>query len=571
MTKWRKPLKTLVFYALLWYNFVMENKKFTEQELNNFPKEIIIKMYLQLTESMDRMSMQIENLTEQVAILTQHRFGRKTEKASEIPSAQITMEELFSEDMSNIFNEAELTADENASEPDYETIVYKRRKRTGKRAEDISLLEVVVDETITIPDEELEKRFPEGYKRLPDEVYNEVEFIPARFLVHEKHIAVYAGNNNSGIVKAKRPERLLKNSLLSTSIAAGVIDAKYVNHIPLNRLSEDFRRKDFNVSKQNLANWMIEITERYLIQVYRYMKKELLKSKLIHCDETPFKLVNNGRGPSSKDYMWLFHTCPRYGSPDIYLYHYDDGKRNTDVLLKFLEDYAGILLTDGYTVYHSAENKSQGKLTVAGCWTHARRRYADFVKGVGTEGFKGTIADEAIKRIQAIYHTENMIKGKDKKYVPTDEEILRNRQVNVKPLVDSYFEWIKSIAGKPNIDKGNSIYSAINYSINQEKFLREFLENPLIPLDNNDAERSIKSFCVSKHSWHVITSKRGAGSSAILYSIAETAKANNLKTFEYFKYLLDQILIHVEDSPETYIEDLMPWSDALPDSLRKKQ
>ena len=214
----------------------MKSKTFTEEELNSVSKEMVIKMYLQLAESFEKMTIQLENLTEQVAILTQQRFGRKTEKASAMTSDQITMADILPDDMKDVLNEAEATADDSAKEPEMETILYRRRKRVGKRSEDISQLEVVVDETITLPEDELNALFPDGYRRLPDEVYHEVEYVPARLLVHEKHIAVYAGKNDTGIVKANRPERLLKNSLLTSSLAAGVIEAKYVNHIPLNRL-----------------------------------------------------------------------------------------------------------------------------------------------------------------------------------------------------------------------------------------------------------------------------------------------------------------------------------------------
>lgn len=547
----------------------MKSKTFTEEELNSVSKEMVIKMYLQLAESFEKMTIQLENLTEQVAILTQQRFGRKTEKASAMTSDQITMADILPDDMKYVLNEAEATADDSAKEPEMETILYRRRKRVGKRSEDISQLEVVVDETITLPEDELNALFPDGYRRLPDEVYHEVEYVPARLLVHEKHIAVYAGKNDTGIVKANRPERLLKNSLLTSSLAAGVIEAKYVNHIPLNRLSEDFRRKDFEISRQVLASWMIQLTERYLRVVYEHMKKVLLTSKLIHCDETPFTVVKNGRGPNSKDYMWVYHTCEKYDCPPIYLYAYDDGKRDTETLKKFLGDYSGIVMTDGYQVYHTAAKERPDHLTVAGCWVHAKRKYAEYVKGVGTEGFRGSIAEEGVKRIQAIYHIENMVKGKDKTYKPTEEEILRNRQILVKPLVDSYFEWVKSVAANPLVDKGSKVMSAITYSINQEQFLREFLDNPIIPLDNNEAEASVRSFCVGKHSWHIIATKKGAGSSAILYSIAETAKANNLKTFDYFQYLLEQLLLHLDDSPAEYLDNLMPWSKKLPDCCRK--
>ena len=137
---------------------------------------------------------------------------------------------------------------------------------------------------------------------------------------------------------------------------------------------------------------------------YEHMKKELLTSNLIHCDETTFTVVKKGRGPNSKDYMWVYHTCEKYDCPPIYLYAYDDGKRDTETLKKFLGDYSGIVMTDGYQVYHTAAKERPDHLTVAGCWVHAKRKYAEYVKGVGTEGFRGSIAEEGVKRIQAIYH-----------------------------------------------------------------------------------------------------------------------------------------------------------------------
>ena len=115
---------------------------------------------------------------------------------------------------------------------------------------------------------------------------------------------------------------------------------------------------------------------------------------------------------------------------------------------------------------------------------------------------------------------------------------------------------------------------ALTYSVNQEKYLRVFLESAIIPLDNNDAERSIKKFCVGKHSWHIIDSKKGAKASAILYSIAETAKANGLNPFEYFKFLMEQLKEYPRnDVPEEDLKKLMPWSETLPDCCKqlKKQ
>lgn len=119
-------------------------------------------------------------------------------------------------------------------------------------------------------------------------------------------------------------------------------------------------------------------------------------------------------------------------------------------------------------------------------------------------------------------------------------------------------------------NSSSKLREAINYSINQELYLRMFLEDPKLPLDNNNAERSIRSFCVGKHSWHIIDSVKGSKASALLYSIAETAKANQLKPYEYFCYLLTRLKEYPRNNvPEDVLEQLMPWSPTLPESCRK--
>lgn len=533
------------------------------------PHEMMVQMYLTqqetvkvLTAQLEAMQKQnqklqssIDELNLQIRILTQQRFGRKTEK---LDKNQIS---LFDSEDADVFNETELLTEEGIlGESELETVTYTRKKPTGKRDLDLSLLEVVVEPTITLSDEELKERFPKGYKCLPDEVYRMVEHVPEKLVVHEYHIAVYAGKDDDGVIKGKRPEKLLKNSYLTPSLAAAVFDMKFVNHLPYNRICEDFKRKDAVISRQVMAGWMIRVTDRYLRPLYRALHQKILDSKLIHCDETPFTLIDNGRGPGTKDYMWVYHTCEKYDSKPVFVYEYQPG-RSKDMPAKFLEGYKGYLVTDGYQVYHSLENERPDELKVAGCWTHLRRKFVEIVKA-GKVSASGSTAEEAVSRIATIYHVDNMMKDKE------CDERLKHRQQSVQPLVDEFFTWIKEISEEP-LDKGGKLSAAINYALNQEKYLRAFLESGMIPLDNNDAERSIKNFCVGKHSWHVIDSKAGAETSGMLYSIAETAKANGLKPYEYFKYVLEFMLEHQDDAPTSYINEIVPWSDKIPDSCRK--
>ena len=543
----------------------MKTDVMTREYLEKLPTEALVTICLQNAEMLRLLSTQIaalqkqneeylkkiDTLQENMSVLIQQRFGRKTEKIPVSPD-QLALE------MGAPLNEAEELTENGVEEEPEEVVTVKKAKPKGKRAQDLSKLEKAEPEYHEISEEELRNRFPEGYTRLADDVYYEVEYIRARCVLHEHHVAVYAGNRKEGIIRAEKPERLLKGSIATPSLAAGVINSKYVNAIPLNRISQELARYDLNLSRQVLAGWMIRLPEQYLHWIVKEMWKELKKSHLIHCDETPFKVTED---TGNHSYMWVYHAGGIPGSKPVFIYEYDPG-RSARVLETALGDYNGVVMTDGYQVYHTYEKKRGGEIRVAGCWAHARRKFADLVKSLDEKDAKAVIAADAMKKIQVIYHVDNMMKD------ASAEERLKHRQSSVKPLVDAYFAWVDDPNLTLGMDKGSKLYLAIQYSRNQEQFLRTFLTDGNIPLDNDDAERSIRSFCVGKHNWHISDTKAGARASGILYSIAETAKANGLKPFEYFNYVLEQFLLHAHDDVSSYISDLVPWAENIPDYCR---
>lgn len=137
----------------------------------------------------------------------------------------------------------------------------------------------------------------------------------------------------------------------------------------------------------------------------------------------------------------------------------------------------------------------------------------------------------------------------------------------IRPLIDALFVYLKQ--KKEQIVVKGKLEAAFTYLLNQGKYLRVFLEDGDVPMDNNASERAIRGFCIGKKNWQVIDTINGAKTSAVIYSIAETAKSNNLKPYEYFKYLLTVILEHMEDTDRSFLEELLPWSPALPESIRK--
>lgn len=555
----------------------MENKKISIDELNKLSRETISMLYLQTFEMLQNLQAQnasliaqVEDLKQQMAVLINQRFGRYSEKLSQLPG-QLS----FSLDNPAVFNEIEAVTDNGfAKEPSAEEVVpehIRRRRPKGKRAVDLSGIEVEVVNHY-LPEDILNSEMPGGWHRMEDETYTELERIPPSYKVVEHHVGVYASNGNgSKIMRGRAPGRLLNHSILTPSLAASIFTAKYINAVPLNRISEGYGYDGLNISRQVMAGWMIRLSDYYLDSVHRMMKDELKKAPLIHCDESPFTMSGEKdvNDPQSRDYMWVYHSPGIQDSKKIYLYEYDNGSRSAAVIDRYLEGYKGILVSDGYASCHTLDRKHDD-LKVAGCWVHCKRKYAEIVKTAKKGAALSPaqqIAREAAERIAVIFHTDNLSRGK------SSQEIIDNRQQSVKPLVDASFAWVKDILDN-KIISSTDLKKALTYSVNQEKYLRVFLESAIIPLDNNDAERSIKRFCVGKHSWHIIDSRKGAKASAILYSIAETAKANGLNPFEYFKFLMEQLKEYPRnDVPEEELKKLMPWSETLPDCCKqlKKQ
>ena len=557
----------------------MSFKTFSEEELNTFSKDMIITLYLQLTSSFQLISEQnkqileqseqtkqeIASLREQLAILTNYRFGRKTEKSSDILEGQMVLE-LDGQPL--ILNEIELEFD-NSDEPEKtdedllkeaKERAEKRKRKKGVREEDLKNAKIeVVD--YTIPEEKLMEMFPEGYKELGIKTSYRVEYEPAKIAVYEEHIHKYKSAKENRFIYADHPRHLFNHSYLSPSLASKIWSDKFINAIPINRISRDIGWLDVIMRPPTMSRWMIKLTDKYLMPVFDAMKDEILKARLIHADETPFICEEDhkkeGRTKNSKSYMWVYHTADQYGSPPIFIYVYRDNRRKENVEI-FLKKYEGILMADGYEPYHTVARLSNGAIVVAGCWVHLKRKFMDVIK-TDIKNAKGTVAYEGNEKIVKIYHIDNKMKG------ASEEERLAYRKEKIQPLVDDFFEWVKKYTGKVASD---ATQRALTYAINQEKYLREFLNSGIIPLDNSDAERSIRSFCVGKHSWHITASASGAEASGILYSIAETVKANGLKPYEYFKYLLEQLLEHEGEKPKDYIQPLLPWSESLPEQVR---
>lgn len=539
--------------------------KYTKEQLNKFDKDLLIELFLGMQGQMEELSRQTQALNdrmqlmmEQMVLFQKNRFGRSSEKMAD--SEQIRFMEVDGTIV--FFNEAEAVCDLDAPEPDdLELKAPKKKKQPGKKAADIAGLTVKrIDHYLK--EEELTAEFGEnGWKQLPDAISRCYQFISASVVIEEHHIGVYSSKLDEHMIKAPHPRNLLHGSLVSPSLAAAVINGKYVNAVPLYRLEKEFERYGLAITRQNMANWMIRLGEEYLGTMYDYLHKLLYDYHVIQADETPVLVNKDGRPAGSQSYMWVYRSGFMYRDRQIILYEYQK-TRNASHPREFLRDYTGICVTDGYQVYHTLE-KERENLKIAGCWVHCRRRFNDALEVIPKAHRKESILHLIMKQIQAIYREE----GKLSDF--STEDRLMQRQLVVKPLVDAFFAYLKQ--NEPKIPKNGKIREAFTYALNQESYLKVFLEDGDVPIDNNASERAIRGFCIGKKNWEMIDTVNGANSSAIIYSIAETTKANNLKPFDYFEYLLTEIPKHVDDKNTDFLAELLPWSDMLPENIRKPQ
>ena len=287
------------------------------------------------------------------------------------------------------------------------------------------------------------------------------------------------------------------------------------------------------------------------------MHEYLLKEDILHADETTVQVLQEpGKKATSKSFMWLYRTG-KYTSNPIVLFDYQPSRSGSHAEA-FLEGFKGYLHTDGYSGYNHLN------VTRIGCWAHARRKFKECLDALGKgKQYKSlrTLANEGFKYCQDLYRIESKIRDL------SIEDRLTYRQEYSLPIVEGFSAWLDK--HKDRVLPKSMLGKAIEYSINQLNYLKNYLLDGRLEIDNNRAERSIKPFVMGRKGWLFSNTPRGAESSAIIYSLIETIKENNLKPYEYIKYLLDT-LPQMDINNSEVVDQLLPWSESIPEYCRLK-
>lgn len=281
--------------------------KYTEEQLNKFDKTTLVQLFLATQEQLESIDAKLQLVLEQLAAANNKRFGKSSEKME--PDNQTAFMEVDGKVV--FFNEGEAVAAVTEYE-ESQPIKPKSKKTKGKH-----LLVIADIPTVEVPhrmtDEELINEFGEnGWYQLEDEIYSRYRFTPARIEIEEHHVDVYKSKKDNHFKKADHPTYLLRNSLVSPSLLAGIINAKYVNAVPLYRQEQEFSRYGLEISRREMAHWTILCTERYLSLLYDCMHKKLYGYNVLQADETPVRMTKENRTEGSKHYMWVYRTGNMY-------------------------------------------------------------------------------------------------------------------------------------------------------------------------------------------------------------------------------------------------------------------
>jgi len=480
----------------------------------------------------------ISALQEQVRLLLARRFAASSERAAD---GQL-----------GLFNEAEELAGAPEEEDAVAVAGHRRRRRGTRRPlpEHLERIDIVHE----LP--EAERVCPHDGATLEafgEETSEQLDVVPARMQVLRHRRVKYRCPCCEGrLLTAPMPAQPIPKSQASPGLLAFVATSKYVDGLPLYRLSKQFERIGVELPRQTLARWMVQSGE-VVVPIINLLRERLLEGGYIHCDETTVQVLEEpGKAPASKSYMWV--QAAGTGETPIVLFDYDP-TRSGKVPRRLLEGFQGYLHTDAYPGYHQVVTEF-GLIAVL-CMSHARRHFVDALRALGLNPNKlpAKPPDKARRLLTALgyfrqlYAIERRIRGR-----PPDERYAV-RQAESAPVLESFYQWANEL--RPKVPPKSGLGKALSYLLDHWLGLTRYLEDGRLEIDNNRVENAIRPFVVGRNGWLFSATVQGATASARLYSLVETAKANGLEPYAYLRHVLTWLprAKSLDD-----IEALLPWN-----------
>jgi transposase len=381
-------------------------------------------------------------------------------------------------------------------------------------------------------------------KRLGEDISEQLEYVPASFRVIRHVRPKLACTKCDAIVQADAPARPITRGRPGASLLAHVLVAKYTDHLPLYRQSEIYAREGVDLTRSTLAEWVGQC-HALLRPLVNELKRHVLAAEKLHADDTPVPVLAPGQGQTKTGRVWAYVRDDRpWGdeTPPAVWFAYSPNRRGEHPQAH-LKDFAGTLQADAFAGY--APLYASGQVREAACWAHVRRKFHDLY-----EAQASPLAGEALQRIGALYAIEKEIRGKPPDHRRTE------RQARAGPLLDDLRAWMQTTLRQ--LSQKSALAEAIRYALARWAALVRYVEDGRIEIDNNAAERALRTVAIGRKNYLFAGSDEGGERAAAIYSLIGTAKLNGIDPEAYLRQIIDCIAEH----PVNRVPELLPWNIA---------
>ncbi len=472
-----------------------------------------------LLEKIQSQEVEIRVLHQKLQYLLNQHFGSKSEK---IDLNQLAL------DLG--IDDVEVGAPEAALEVEEVSCARKKNKRkklAERLPDDLPIEEVVIEPEAVLAN-------PALYKRIGEEILDELDLIPVKFfirrIIRPKYVMI--DDHSLPPVVALAPKRIIDNSYVSAGLLTYIILSKYSDHLPLYRLEQIFKsRYGVEISRKTMSGWMYRVSQM-LAQIYDAIREELRAADYLQIDETPINYQNPGNGRCSKGYLWVFLAPEK-----AVLFEWHTG-RGSNCLNEMLHDYTGVVQSDGYSAYNAfLKNNPTATIELAACLAHARRKFYDARN-------ESAFAAQIVREIGKLYAIEKQLR---------DDQVLDRkaaRQEQSVPILNRIEEMLLSEQSK-HLPKSLT-RAAINYTLELWEKLNAYTQHSEVEIDNNLVENSIRPTAIGKKNWLFFGSASAGQNSAVIYSLIETCRKLNINPQDYLRAVLTALPTMTNHTAKNY-------------------
>ena len=479
----------------------------------------------------------IQSITFELARLKAWKFGARTERMN--AEQRSLFEEALAADQASL--EAQLAAlqdtpGEDRSAPDKQPRRQPKREALPPHLPRVDLR--VEPENTNCPSPEC----GQPMVRVGEDISERLDIVPAQFFVQRQIRGKWACRCCQLLLQEPAAPQVFDNALPTPGLQAHTVISRFVDHLPYYRQEQINARSGVHTPRSTLAAWAGQ-TGAQLMPLYEAHREFVLRSRVVHADETPIGLLDPGGGKTKKAYMWAYARGVFEEQPGV-VYDFCAG-RGGKYPHEFLKGWTGTLVVDAYAGY-DATMSLEGRVA-ANCLAHARRKFDELLKANASP-----VAVQAIGRIAGLYRIEADARALN------SEQRLQMRRERSQPLWKELHAWLQFECAR--VPDGSAIAKAIGYSLNHWQALSRFLHDGSVPIDNNHIENQMRPWALGRKNWLFIGSELAGERAAVVMSLLQSARLNGHDPFAYLK----DVLTRLPTQLNSQIGELLPhqWHSA---------